>query len=266
MKNTLSTTLLISTYNWKEALELVLLSVSNQSLLPNEIVIADDGSTNDTKLLIDKFKEILNVPIIHVWHEDAGFTKTIILNKALEKVTSDYIIQIDGDIILHKHFVRDHIYYAQKNVYLFGSRTSLKEGYSKKVLLAKKIKFNWFNRGILRKTRAIYIPFFNKSAKPSKKLSSKLRGCNISYWKKDALNINGYNEDLVGWGYEDFEFTQRLLNSGVSSFRLKHTAIQYHIYHPEAPKGNTEIGDSIIIKTTQEKIIKCNNGIHKLLN
>lgn len=264
MKKTLSTTLLISTYNWKEALELVLLSVQNQSRVPNEIVIADDGSTNDTKVLIDKFRQILNIPIIHVWHEDVGFTKTIILNKALKKVTSDYIIQIDGDIILHKHFVRDHIYYAQKNVYLFGSRISLKETYSKKILSTKKIKFHWLNSGLLRKSRAIYIPLYSKQNKLSNKISSKLRGCNISYWKNDALQINGYNEDLIGWGYEDSEFAQRLLNLGVSSLRIKQAAIQFHIYHKEAPKGNTEIGDSILIKTSQENIIKCKNGIEKL--
>ncbi len=264
MKRTLSTTLLISTYNWKEALELVLLSVQKQSVLPNEIIIADDGSINDTKLLIDKLKKQFTIPVIHVWHEDTGFTKTVILNKALKKVTSDYIIQIDGDIILHKHFIRDHIDQAQENVYLFGSRISLKEDYSKKVLAAKKIKFHWLNNGLLRKTRAIYFPLFNKQNKLSTNISSKLRGCNISYWRKDALQINGYNEDLIGWGYEDSEFAQRLLNLGVSALRIKHAAIQFHIYHKEAPKGNTIIGDNIIIKTHDERIIKCKNGILKI--
>jgi len=264
MTRTLSTTLLISTYNWKEALELVLLSVLKQSHLPNEIIIADDGSTNDTKVLIDRFKQQFNIPIIHVWHEDVGFTKTVILNKALKKVTSDYIIQIDGDIILHKHFIKDHLNYAEESVYLFGSRISLKENYSKKVLLLKKIKFHWLNNGLLRKTRAIYFPFFNKQSKLETTISSKLRGCNISYWKKDALQINGYNEDLIGWGYEDSEFAQRLLNLGVSALRIKHAAIQFHIYHKEAPKGNTKIGNRVIIKTHDEKIIKCKNGIIKI--
>jgi len=265
MNNKPTTTLLISTYNWPKALELVLMSVKNQSCLPNEVVIADDGSTEETKNLIEKFKEQFSIPIVHVWHEDIGFAKTIILNKALKKVTSEYIIQIDGDVILHKHFVRDHISYAEKNVFLFGSRTSLIKDYSETVLDTKKIKFHWLNSGILRKSRAIYIPFYTKlNKKYSTKISSKLRGCNISYWKKDALNINGYNEDFIGWGYEDSEFAQRLLNSGVTSLRIKQVAIQFHIYHPEAPKGNTEIGDAIITKTSEEKIIKCTNGIEKL--
>jgi len=266
MNNSLSTALLISTYNWPEALELVLSSVLLQSRLPNEIVIADDGSTAETKTLIEKFQKKSPIPIIHLWHEDVGFTKAVILNKAIDQIKSDYIIQIDGDIIIHKHFVRDHVYYAKKGTYLFGSRISLKEIYSKKVLGSKKIKFHWLNKGLQRKSRAIYLPYFNVINKPSNQISSKLRGCNISYWKKDAVNINGYNEDFIGWGYEDSEFAQRLLNLGVTSLRLKHAAIQFHIHHLEAPKGDTVIGDSILIKTSKENIIKCKNGIRKLSN
>jgi len=232
--------LLITTYNWPEALELVLESVKLQSVYPDEIVIADDGSTEETKNLISRFEKSISVPLKHLWHEDIGFTKTIILNKALSEINSDYIIQIDGDVILHKHFVKDHIKLSEENVYLFGSRISIKEEYSKKVLSNKKIKFYWTNNGLLRKTRAIYLPFFSKYlGKKSNVNSGKLRGCNMSYWKKDAITINGYNEDFIGWGYEDFNFE-------------------------EAPKGNTEIGDKIQIETAQHKITQCKNGLVKL--
>lgn len=101
-KHPIKTSLLISTYNWCEALNLCLNSVLRQSQQPDEIVIADDGSREDTKLLIADFSKKSPVPIIHVWHEDIGFRKTIILNKAIAKCSSDYIIQIDGDLILHK--------------------------------------------------------------------------------------------------------------------------------------------------------------------
>lgn len=260
----MTSSLLISTYNWPEALELVLLSVLNQKTLPNEVVIADDGSTENTKILIEKFKKKFPVNIRHIWHEDNGFTKTIILNNALKTITSDYVIQIDGDIILHPYFIKDHLSQAKKGMYLFGSRTSLTKSYSKKVLHEKQIKFFWLNNGLLRKTRAIYFPAYNLFTKAKHKNSGKLRGCNMSYWTADALSINGYNEDYVGWGYEDFDFAQRLLHSGVAAKRIKHAAIQYHIFHKEAQKGDTDKGNKILAETIQEKISTCKNGIKKL--
>ncbi|WP_418509645.1 glycosyltransferase family 2 protein [Corallibacter sp.] len=260
----MNTTLLISTYNWPKALELVLMSVKRQKKLPTEVVIADDGSTEETKKLIESFQENFPVKIRHIWHEDKGFTKTVILNKALKTITSDYVIQIDGDIILHSNFIKDHIANAKKGTYLFGSRISITEPYSKKALEKKQIKFYWFGSGLLRRTRAIYLPFYNIFTKPKHKNSSKLRGCNMSYWLKDAININGYNEDYIGWGYEDFDFAQRLINAGVAAKRIKHAAIQFHIYHKEAPKGDTDKGNKILSKTIQEQISVCKNGIKKL--
>lgn len=260
----MKTALLVSTYNWPEALELVLLSIQNQSVLPDEIVIADDGSTSTTKRLIEGFQNTLPVDVKHIWHEDVGFTKTVILNKALKQIESSYIIQIDGDIILHKHFIKNHKSFAEKNTFLYGSRVSLKEDHSKKVLQHKITTFCWLNPGLMRKTRAIYAPWYNYFTKAQLQNSSKLRGCNMSYWKEDAFAINGYNEDFVGWGYEDFDFAQRLLNKGVYSKRIKQAMIQFHIYHNEAPKGNTAVGDAIQIKTAQQKIVRCTNGLEKL--
>ena len=261
----MTTALLISTYNWPDALKLVLLSVKQQSVLPNQVIIADDGSTKDTQKLINKFNTNFPVPIKHVWHKDVGFTKTVILNKAIKEITSEYIIQIDGDIILHKHFIKNHINYSQKNTYLYGSRVSLNETVSKKVLASKKINFNWlFSPGLLRRGRAIYFPMFNKFIKPESKNSRKLRGCNVSYWKKDAYSVNGYNEDFKGWGYEDFEYVQRLLHNGIKSKRIKQAAIQYHIYHQESPKGDTTIGDAILTRIIKNRVVKCKNGIQKL--
>src|SRR5690554_6518284 len=105
--------LLISTYNWPEALELVLMSAKRQSVRPDEILIADDGSSEKTKQLILEFQNKSVIPIHHFWHEDKGFRKSIILNKAIAGATGEYIIQVDGDCILHKDFVRDHKALAQ---------------------------------------------------------------------------------------------------------------------------------------------------------
>lgn len=259
----MTTTLIISTYNWTQALLLVLESVKEQSILPDEVIIADDGSSKETEKLIIAFKSTFPNKVSHVWQEDLGFRKTVILNKALKAVTSDYIVQIDGDVILHRHFIKNHITYSEKNTYLYGSRVTLKKGKSSKTLSANYRKIYWHSPGLKRRTRGLYAPFINFS-KRQLATSGKLRGCNMSYWKQDALAINGYNEDFVGWGYEDYNFAQRLQNAGVFSKRLKYSGIQFHLYHEPATKGDTSIGDTIQIKTQEDKITKVKNGILKL--
>ena len=106
--------LLISTYNWKEALSLCLYSAFAQTVKPAEILIADDGSREDTRQLIDEMRAKTDIPIVHVWHEDKGFRLSAIRNRSIEKAKGDYIIQIDGDIILDRHFIADHLELAEK--------------------------------------------------------------------------------------------------------------------------------------------------------
>jgi glycosyltransferase involved in cell wall biosynthesis len=127
-------TLIIATYNWPQALELVLISVSKQTIIPDEIVIADDGSTKETLDVIKKVKKKLNLPIKHVWQEDQGFRKTKILNKSFAIAKGEYIVQVDGDIVLHKKFVEDHLGNARPNVFLHGSRSFLNNRLSKKII------------------------------------------------------------------------------------------------------------------------------------
>jgi glycosyltransferase involved in cell wall biosynthesis len=257
------TTLIITTYNWTDALYMVLKSVQIQSVSPTEVIIADDGSTEETKKLIDEFRKILGFPLIHLWQEDRGFRKSIILNKAISQAMGDYIIQVDGDVILHKHFIKDHLKYAKDNTFLLGSRVTLKEDRSKEILKSKKNKVNYFSKGIKKRNRLVRLPFFSNFLKAKNENTGKLRGCNISYWKKDAIAINGYNEEFKGWGGEDYEFGQRLINKGVFAKRIKHAAIQCHFYHKQAPKGNKTTGDNLIKNAVQNKIYFTDKGIVK---
>ena len=121
----MTVSLIISTYNWPEALDLVFKSVLRQSLMPNEIVIADDGSSEQTKNLINSYKKLFSVPLLHVWHKDEGFRRSVILNKAVSLAKSRYIIQIDGDVLLHSKFIKNHINFMRPNAFVHGSRVLL---------------------------------------------------------------------------------------------------------------------------------------------
>ena len=103
-------TLIITTYNWPDSLLLVLKSILNQTVLPDEIIIADDGSGSETRELISKFKKDTNLNIIHSWQDDIGFRAAKSRNNAIIESTGDYIVLIDGDVILHPNFLEDHIW------------------------------------------------------------------------------------------------------------------------------------------------------------
>ena len=122
MMNQYSISLIISTYNNPRFLELVLLSVLKQKLLPREVVIADDGSGEETKELIDIYKKIFPIPLLHVWHEDNGYRLSTIKNKAVAIAASEYVIFIDGDLLLHPLFIFDYQKSIHRGYILVASR------------------------------------------------------------------------------------------------------------------------------------------------
>lgn len=257
--------LITPTYNWPQALELLLLSVMNQSELPDELIIADDGSQAATTKLIKHYQQLFPVPLIHIWHEDNGNQKPKIMNKAVAASKYEYIIEIDGDIIMHKDFVKDHLSMAERNTFLYGSRVNIQESYLEDLFKNKQIEFNYFSKGIKKRNRTLRIPILANLAKKELKRSSKLRGCNMSFWKKDFIAVNGFNEGLVGWGIDDSELIQRMVNNGVAGKRIKHKGIVYHIYHKEQDKSHIHLNLKIEEAAIKEKHTFIEKGVNQYL-
>ncbi len=122
-----------------------------------------------------------------------------------------------------------------------------------------------FDKGISKRTRNIRIPFLASQYKRQEEISSKLRGCNLSYWKKDFVAVNGYNEDFEGWGREDSELIVRMTNNNVLGKRIRYAGIVYHIWHKVADQSRFKINDSLQEKSRVEKSVWCENGISQHL-
>ena len=262
---TLNTSLIISTYNREDALELTLMGVLNQSELPDEIIIADDGSGQATKDLIARYSTKSPVPIIHCWHEDLGFRLSAIRNKAIAVAGGDYIIMIDGDIITHPHFIKSHKRNARKGQFIQGSRVLLQEEFTSRVLAEKRIRFNFFNWGIKNRLNTIYSPILSKLISFYSNKPNRIRGANLSFWKEDVIRINGFNEDFVGWGREDSEFAVRMKNLGIVRKHLKFAGFGYHLYHKESSRASLVKHDYILEQAILQQLTACDNGIGKYI-
>lgn len=233
--------------------------------MPNEIIIADDGSTKETKDMIDDFK--LTNPklnIIHSWQEDKGFRAAKSRNKAIMLSKSEYIILIDGDMILNEYFIEDHIKCAKKGHFIQGQRVLLDKYFTRSIL-----KIKYFDKKLLPKK------LLNKNTIRSEILSkiflrttNSLKGiksCNMSLFRQDCIAINGFNEDFIGWGREDSEFVARLYNYGIKRINLRFKAILFHLYHQENSRKMLTRNDEILKNSIGLSLIKCDNGIQKYI-
>ncbi|MCB9203050.1 MAG: glycosyltransferase [Flavobacteriales bacterium] len=264
MNDKIKVALLIPTYNQSDILNLILKAVCNQSLLPYEVLIAEDQINDENKKVIDAYRNKLNV--IHCNQEDTGFYKSKILNKAIAESSADYIIQIDGDCIPHKNLVEDYSKFIQKGVYLYGTRVKIKQKYVKDVLAKKQINFSFFDKKIYKRFRNIRCFFLARQSRIQLEINTKLRGANCSFWREDAIKINGYNEDIKGWGREDTEFFARMQHIGIKNRRIKFAAIVYHLDHAENDKTNLNINHKVESQAKQGLNIIIKNGIDKYLS
>lgn len=255
-----SSSLLISTYNWPEALELCLLSVARQKMLPSEVIIADDGSGENTRKVIERFKKTLPVPLIHVWHNDRGFRKTEILNKAIKESSAVYIIQIDGDVILHPCFILDHLEIAERNAFVRGTRARLTKQMTEETLAFRKTDFNALSRGVYHRLNAVRLPLLKALGIRKEMRSRSVRGSNLAFWKSDFILVNGYNNDLQGWGHEDEELAARFINNRIIKKIVKLSAVQYHLHHEESSRDLESLHSITLENTVKNTIKSCANG------
>lgn len=229
--------LLLTTYNNPLFLELVFQGIMNQTRKPDEILIGDDGSTDETRQLIESFRQTCGIPIIHVWQEDRGFRKTRIMNKAIACATGDYIVQIDGDILMHPKFVEDHANMAHPNCFIRGSRIRLNADFTAGLTRRRTWsgKISMWSKGIYRhREKAIRVPLWlGKALSYCGNEPGWALGCNFSFWRQNAIDINGYDEFYEGWGAEDQDFAARLLMSGCRGIHPFRLCVAYHLFHEQ---------------------------------
>ncbi|GHT67252.1 glycosyl transferase family 2 [Bacteroidia bacterium] len=236
--------------------------------MPTQVIIADDGSGEDTRKVVEKYQQLLadKVDFRHVWQIDAGFRSAANHNNALAQAIGDYIVVTDGDVILHPKFIADHLRFAKSNTFVAGTRQMLSKSLTDRILRGEKVGLNMFTKGIAkpyRLFRGFWLTIINEWIMQHKAVPSYFLGCNVAFWKTDILNVNGYNEDFEGWGKEDNEIAVRLINAGKMLRMLYFGAFVFHLYHKENSRELLPKNEEILCKSINNKLTRIDNGIYK---
>lgn len=256
-----SASLVIATYNWPEALELVLRSVRAQRRMPIEVLVADDGSGEATRRVVMAHQTDFPVPLRHVWHEDRGFRLAAIRNEAIRRASGDYILQVDGDMVLGRHFVQAHVRFARRGSYVQGSRCLLSAALTRRMLAERRHEVKPFTRGLRNRQNGWYLPWLSPLVRGPRDPDHRTRGCHMAFWRADLIAVNGYDECFVGWGREDSELAARLIHSGVGRRNFKYGAVAHHLWHPDSAARASDESEARYWSTIRGRRRWCDRGL-----
>lgn len=237
---------IVTTYNRPQALVRVLEGLLNQDDQEYEIIVADDGSSESTRDVVMSFKAHSAVPIKHVWQANLGFRLARCRNLAVRYARGDYLVFLDGDCVPRKDFVRRHRLLSERGYIVAGQRLLLNESLTKKIEQGKENILSWsWARFLLARIKGEVNrldALLNLSPSASfryrrQKKWEKTRGCNMGLFKSDFMDINGFDSSFVGWGFEDSDFSARLINAGKGVKLGTFATAVFHLWHPRGSRA-----------------------------
>lgn len=231
---------IITSYNQLPVLRMLLASLRRQTVQGFEVVIADDGSSDGTA----EYCATQPVPrLLFVTQADDGYRKSRILNEALHRASGEYLIFLDSDVILERHFIEDHLGLREPGGFVCGRRVDLGPAFTAK-LTEPQVAAGAFDRivnpalllsslqgdtkGVKRAFRVV-APWLRGLMGYHRPID--ILGSNLGVWRKDLLEINGFNEALEAYWGEDGDLFIRLRNCGKKAINAKGLCVQYHVFH-----------------------------------
>jgi glycosyltransferase involved in cell wall biosynthesis len=244
--------------------------VAAQTRLPDEVIVADDGSADDTRQLIASLAANFPVPLRHIWQEDRGFRAARCRNLGIAASRGDYVVLIDGDMVLHPAFIADHLMLAEPGYFLQGGRFKTSAAETARLLAGGRpvfapwadVDFHVFDG--IRRIYSFRAPGLARW-KAKGKNGGRVMSCNMSFWRDDLIRVNGFDERMEGYGAEDRELAARLENAGLRRRQLKWCALAAHLEHKT--RAQIDVNDMSLPNnrlyraTITERITRCELGI-----
>ena len=254
----ISPSLIVSTADNSDALNLVLAWIRRLSFAPREVIVADESTDEQAAAVVEHWLQKLECPVNRIVAAQPGLSRAPVLNQAVRAVTGDYVIFIDGDCLLHRDLIADHVRHAAEKTFVQGRRAGVRARYVRRILPGKFHPIMWFlrrraygfSRGLRRPWPHIRINDFRR-----------IHGCNFAVWRADLIRANGFNESFDETGDEFLELAARLANAGLTLRTVTGQAIVYHLDHRHRARYRSLKSTSILERTRQDLITRCPEGI-----
>ncbi|HEY8509722.1 MAG TPA: glycosyltransferase family 2 protein [Steroidobacteraceae bacterium] len=252
--------LVVTTYERPDALAATLRTIAQQTERPDELIVADDGSGPSTREVIQQHMHESGLAVVHVWQEHQGFRLTRLRNAAIARATGDFIVFVDGDMLLHPAFVADHRRFARRGTFTQGMRIPLDEALTAKLITARG---TLPDSGTDRRRRwyGTHSPTRSRLLRKLANTFVSIKGCNQGFWRDDLIAVNGFNEAMIGWGPEDKEIAARLAHYGIRRHTLVFGGIAWHLHHPPASREREAANIAILNQTLARRLVRCEQGL-----
>lgn len=262
-------TVIVATYENPTALELVFAGLARQTDQRFEVLVADDGSGEETERAIARFASESTVVVRRVWQPDQGLRKSRILNRSILAAAGDELIFLDGDCIPGPRFVERHLELRQAGTYRSGSCVLL--GSSPSSTLTPDAVARGALDGLrslrpgnrrARRLVAARVPGLSRLLDVSFASSPVgFHGGNAAVARGDAIAVGGFDERLAR--FEDKDFGARLRRHGLRGTSVRYRIPVWHVHHERGYVDQTmrDTCRAIYEANTAAEIVRTEHGL-----
>jgi glycosyltransferase involved in cell wall biosynthesis len=262
---------IVVTYNRPDAMRRVLLDLDRQTIDAFEVVVADDGSTEETADTIESLRSQVGYTLKHARQEDEGFRQGRAQNLAVLQSEGDYLIFLDGDCLPLNDFIEAHRWLSEEGWWVRGTRVDLTERFTAQVLAEDLSITGWplwrWGLAWIGGRVGRVIPFFRVGTQAFRKRSPRkwlgARGCNLGMWREDFMRVDGFDESYTGWGRQDSDLVLRLINSGVGRKEGRYAMPVLHLWHKLAATTTLERNEELLTEVIERGATRARLGISR---